>query len=185
MCPHQRTSFPRTRGKAAQSFLPTCRWRGRRAQCGWWTQSQLPKLLDTRCRMASQSSLARHLASGKIPSEESHTVVLANTNSRQQSSLCDRARRSILLPSTWPGGPRYKWHNLLPEKRDRAAMAQVGARLRLASGESVVHPRIVRRTGPSWISHNRRATRSSNHVTSLFRPVNAHIHNGLRINVWC
>ena len=35
----QRTSFPRTRCKAAQSYFPTGRWRGRRAQCGWQTVS--------------------------------------------------------------------------------------------------------------------------------------------------
>ena len=37
----------------------TGRWRGRRAQCGWQTQSRLPKLLDTRCR---QGHLFRVLA---------------------------------------------------------------------------------------------------------------------------
>ena len=38
---YQRTSFPRTRGKAAQSYFPTGRWQSRRAQCGWQTQSRL------------------------------------------------------------------------------------------------------------------------------------------------
>ena len=51
----QRTSFPRTRDKAAQSYLPTVRWRSRRDQCGWQTRSQLPKLLDTRSGISSQS----------------------------------------------------------------------------------------------------------------------------------
>ena len=39
----QRISFPCTRGKAAQSYFPTGRWRGRRAQCGWHTQSRLQR----------------------------------------------------------------------------------------------------------------------------------------------
>ena len=39
----QRTSFPRTRGRAAQSYFPTGRWRGRKAQCGWQTRSRLHK----------------------------------------------------------------------------------------------------------------------------------------------
>ena len=40
-CPEacQRTSFPHTRCRVAQSHFPTDRWRGRRAQCGWQTQS--------------------------------------------------------------------------------------------------------------------------------------------------
>ena len=37
----QRTSFPCTRGKAAQSYFPTGRWRVRRAQCVWQSQSRL------------------------------------------------------------------------------------------------------------------------------------------------
>ena len=35
MWPRQHTSFPCTRGQAAQSYFPTGRRRGRRAQCGW------------------------------------------------------------------------------------------------------------------------------------------------------
>ena len=46
-------------------------------------------------------------------------------------------------------------------QHDRAAKAQVGARLRLARGETAVCPRIVRPTDPhSWISHNGIAART-------------------------
>ena len=63
MWPRQRSSFPRTLGQAAQSYFPTCPRRGTRAQCGWRTQSRLPKLLGARCRM------------GHLPSPRSFRLV--------------------------------------------------------------------------------------------------------------
>ena len=39
----QRISFTRTRCRAAKSYFPIGRWRGRTAQCGWQSQSRLHK----------------------------------------------------------------------------------------------------------------------------------------------
>ena len=76
----------------------------------------------------------------------------------------------------------HSWLYKVPLQSDATepAKAQVGAHLRLVSGETAVGPRIARHTGPHTAGSPTMEQPFAHETgTSLIRTVNAHVHTVL------